>query len=36
MECFSGIGGIISVGNNRTRASLKEANSEYRRLNVIP
>lgn len=36
MECFSGIGGIRIVGNNRTSASLSEANSEYRLLNVMP
>jgi hypothetical protein len=31
MVCFSGIGGMIKVGCNWTKAALKELNSEYRR-----
>lgn len=34
MVCFSGIGGIISVGCSLVRASLREANSEYRRRTI--
>ena len=32
MVCFSGIGGMMSVGCRLTRVVRRDANSEYRRL----
>ena len=36
MECFSGMGGIISVGCRFTSVARNEANSEYLRLTSRP
>ena len=35
IECFSGIGGTINVGNNCTKLSRNDLNSLYLRLTTI-